>query len=111
MPHPRLRFHGAAGEVTGSMHLVEAAGLTAPSGLDGQSLVPLLKGESQQGREYVFTQIDYTAGGPVKPMRCVQDKRYGYIFNAFSDGTFEYRNNNEGQTFKAMIEDPLAMLL
>lgn len=83
---------------------MEAAGLNAPSGLDGRSMIPLLKGESQQGREYVFTQIDYTAGGPAKPMRCIQNKRYGYVFNAFSDGTFQYRNNNEGQTFKAMVE-------
>jgi N-sulfoglucosamine sulfohydrolase len=33
---------------------------------------------------------------------CVQDKQYGYIFNAFSDGEFQYKNNNEGQTFRAM---------
>jgi len=83
---------------------MEAAGLTAPSQLDGRSMIPLLAGGSQQGRDYVFTQIDYTIGGPAKPMRCIQNKQYGYIFNAFSDGTFQYKNNNEGQTFKAMIE-------
>jgi N-sulfoglucosamine sulfohydrolase len=83
---------------------MEIAGLPAPGGLDGRSLLPLLKGEKQTGREYVFTQIDYTIGGPPKPMRCVQDKNFGYIFNAFSDGIFAYRNNNEGLTFKAMQE-------
>lgn len=83
---------------------MEATGLEPPAGLDGQSIVPLLRGESQDGREFVFTQIDYTIGGPAKPMRCIQDKRYGYIFNAFSDGTFTYQNNNEGLTMKAMVE-------
>ena len=81
---------------------MEATGLQAPEGLDGHSMVPLLKGGDQAERDYVFTQIDYTAGGPPKPMRCVQDKKYAYIFNAFSDGKTQYKNNNEGETFAAM---------
>ena len=83
---------------------MDATGLPIPEGLDGRSMVPLLKGGEQDGRDYVFTQIDYTIGGPPKPMRCVQDARYGYIFNAFSDGKFKYKNNNEGLTFAAMEE-------
>lgn len=81
---------------------MEATGLPQPKGLDGRSLVPLFKGEKQDKRDYVFTQIDYTIGGPAKPMRCIQDNKFGYIFNAFSDGKFAYKNNNEGLTFKAM---------
>jgi N-sulfoglucosamine sulfohydrolase len=83
---------------------MEATGIEPPAGLDGRSVVPLLRGEAQDKRDFVFTQIDYTIGGPAKPMRCIQDKHYGYIFNAFSDGTFAYRNNNEGLTMKAMVE-------
>ena len=83
---------------------LEAAGQSLPAGLDGRSLVPLLKGGNQAGRDFVFTQIDYTIGGPAKPMRCVQDGQYAYIFNAFSDGKFKYKNNNEGLTFAAMEE-------
>ena len=75
-----------------------------PDGLDGRSVVPILKGGTQSGREQIFTEIDYTISGPAKPMRCIQDQRFGYIFNAFSDGRFEYKNNNEGQTFAAMIK-------
>jgi len=81
---------------------MEATGLPQPEDLDGRSLVPLFKGQKQDKREFVFTQIDYTIGGPAKPMRCIQDKKFGYIFNAFSDGKFAYKNNNEGLTFKAM---------
>ena len=83
---------------------LEATGQSLPAGLDGRSLVPLLKGGDQAGRDVVFTQIDYTIGGPAKPMRCVQDGKYAYIFNAFSDGKFKYKNNNEGLTFAAMEE-------
>jgi N-sulfoglucosamine sulfohydrolase len=83
---------------------LEATGQPLPAGLDGRSLVPLLKGGDQAGRDFVFTQIDYTIGGPAKPMRCIQDGQYAYIFNAFSDGKFKYKNNNEGLTFAAMEE-------
>jgi len=83
---------------------MEAAGLPIPQGLDGRSFLPLLKGGEQGDRKYVFTQIDYKAGGPATPMRCVQDQRYGYIFNAWSDSKVNYKNNNEGLTFKAMEE-------
>ncbi|UCG48335.1 MAG: sulfatase, partial [Phycisphaerales bacterium] len=84
--------------------VLEAAGLPIPKGLDGFSFLPLLKGEKQTGRDKVFTQIDMKAGGDAVPMRCVQDKRYGYIFSPWADGKFWYRNNNEGLTMKAMVE-------
>ncbi len=36
-------------------------------------------------------------------MRCVQDKRYAYIFNGWSDGETVFINEStEGLTFKAM---------
>jgi len=84
--------------------VLEAVGLPIPKGLDGSSFVPLLKGEKQTGRDKVFTQIDMKAGGDAVPMRCVQDKRFGYIFSPWADGEFWYRNNNEGLTMKAMVE-------
>lgn len=73
-----------------------------PEGLDGRSFLPLLEGKEQNGREYVFTQIDSKAGGAAVPMRCVQNENYGYIYNPFSDGEYWYRNNNEGKTMAAM---------
>jgi len=92
--------------------ILKALHLPIPTGLDGSSFLPLLRGQGQSGRDKVFTQIDMKAGGDAVPMRCVQDKRFGYIFNPWSDGTFWYRNNNEGLTMKAMVEaatdDPYA---
>ncbi len=84
--------------------VLEAVGLPIPQGLDGFSFLPLLKGQKQSGRHWVFTQIDMKAGGDAVPMRCVQDERFGYIFSPWSDGKFYYRNNNEGLTMKAMVE-------
>lgn len=81
---------------------LEAANVPGPSDLDGRSFLPLLKGEKQEGREFVFTQIDGKAGGDNVPMRCVQNAKYGYIYNPFSDGKHRYRNNNEGRTMAAM---------
>ena len=81
---------------------LEATGVQGPSGLDGRSIVPLLKGAEQEGREFVFTQIDGKAGGDNVPMRCVQNAKYGYIYNPFSDGKHVYRNNNEGKSMAAM---------
>ncbi|MDP2336253.1 MAG: hypothetical protein Q8N05_07345, partial [Bacteroidota bacterium] len=53
----------------------------------------------------VFTQIDYLSSNKYWPMRCVQDKEYGYIFNPWSDGKAAYHNANEGETFKAMEQE------
>ena len=82
--------------------VLAATHLPALAGLDGRSFLPLLQGRKQSGRERVFTQIDRKAGGANVPMRCVQDAEYGYIFNAWSDGVYEYHNNNEGKCWAAM---------
>lgn len=90
--------------------LLEGLGLPAQSGVQGRSFLPLLRGGRQTGRERVFTHIDYKVSGPPTPMRALQDRRYGYLFSPWSDGTTVYRNNNEGQAFRAMEaaakEDP-----
>jgi N-sulfoglucosamine sulfohydrolase len=81
---------------------LEITGVRGPDGLDGRSMVPLLKGGRQESRGHVFTQIDKKAGNDAVPMRCVQNARFGYIYNPFSDGKHRYRNNNEGQCMRAM---------
>ncbi len=85
--------------------VLEAVGLPDPEGIDGKSFLPLLRGESQIGRDYLFTQFHQTAGKRNYPMRCVQDRRYGYIFNPWSNGTRVFRNESQaGRTFPAMHE-------
>ncbi|MFW6154284.1 MAG: sulfatase [Planctomycetota bacterium] len=83
--------------------LLDAAGLPLPEGVDGRSFLPLLRGERQGGREVCFTQFHQTAARRNYPMRCVQSRRFGYIFNPWSDGTRVFRNESQaGRTFKAM---------
>ena len=82
---------------------LEAAGLPKVDGLDGVSFLEILKGGRQGGREMVFTQFHQTAGRKRYPMRTVQNKRFGYIFNPWSDGKTVFKNESQsGRSFKAM---------
>ena len=82
--------------------IMDMIGADKPAGLDGSSFLPLLEGKKLKGKNVVFTQIDYLFGNNNFPMRCVQDKEFGYIFNPWSNGKYLYHNANEGETFKAM---------
>ena len=85
--------------------LLAAAGIENVPEMDGNSFLPLLLGDKQAGREYVFTQFHQTAGKRNYPMRCVQNKQFGYIFNPWSDGIKEFKNESQsGRTMKAMSE-------
>ena len=84
--------------------VLEAAGLPAPAGMDGRSFLPLLRGEKQDARTMVFTQFHQTSARRRFPMRCVQSKRFGYIFNPWSDGRRVFKNESQsGRTFAAMV--------
>jgi len=83
--------------------MLEAAGLAQVDGMDGHSFLPVLKGKRQDGRETVFTVFNKTSGKREYPMRAIQNKRFGYIFNAWSDGKTAFRNESQsGLTFNAM---------
>ncbi len=83
--------------------ILDLAGLPCPEGSQGRSFLPLLDGQTQAGREMVFTQFHQTAGKANYPMRCVQTRRFGYIFNPWSNGRREFRNESQaGRTMAAM---------
>ena len=83
---------------------LDAAGVDLPAGVDGSSFLPVLLGQRQEGRETVFTQFYQTAAKRNYPMRCVQSRRFGYIFNAWSDGEYEFLNESQsGRTWRAMM--------
>lgn len=91
--------------------LLDMVGVKAPDGVDGSSFKPLLTGRSQDGREMVFTQFHQTAGRNRYPMRAVEDRRFRYIYNPWSDGKRVFRNESQaGRTMRAMLaagkEDP-----
>lgn len=82
---------------------LDAAGIPVPDGVDGRSLLPLLCGETCEDRNQVFTQFNQTSARFVYPMRCIQDRRFGYIFNPWSNGTRHFRNESQaGRTMEAM---------
>ena len=83
--------------------VLDAAGLPQPKGIDGFSFLPVLFGQKQAGRDKVFTQFHQTSARNRYPMRCIQNHRFGYIFNPWSDGKRVFKNESQsGLTFKAM---------
>ncbi len=83
--------------------LLDAAGTDHPPGLDGRSFLPLLKGESQSGREMVVKEYNENAGGVRQPMRSVETKKFGYIYNPWSDGKRVVKTATQGTlTYRRM---------
>ncbi len=83
--------------------VLEATGEKKPAGMDGVSFLPILEGRRQGGRDKVFTQFHETSGRKRFPMRCIQNERFGYLFNPWSDGERVFKNESQsGRTFKAM---------
>ncbi|GAB3261029.1 sulfatase [Arthrobacter pigmenti] len=81
----------------------DAAGVCAPSGIDGRSLLPVLMGRSPAHRSEVFTVFHETAAKRRYEMRCTQDTNYGYIWNAWSDGDEQYQAENmNGRSWAAI---------
>jgi N-sulfoglucosamine sulfohydrolase len=59
--------------------ILEAAGLPAPVQAQGTSLLPLLRGEPQPGRDAVYAEKTFHSY--YDPMRCVRTDRFKYIRN------------------------------
>jgi N-sulfoglucosamine sulfohydrolase len=66
--------------------LLDIAGIEHPKGFDGRSFAPLLKGESQPGREIVVKEYNENSGGSRDPMRAIETKRFLYVFSPWSNG-------------------------
>lgn len=81
----------------------EAAGIAMPDDLDGQSLTPVLRGEKQPGRDHVITVFHENWAKDRLDMRCIQNGRFGYIWNSWADGTSRYKAEHMGtDTWRAM---------
>ncbi len=61
-------------------------GVKHPAGLDGRSFAPILRGETQEGRDHIVAEYNENAGGHRHPMRAIITRDYGYIFNPWSNG-------------------------
>ena len=90
--------------------ILDLLGVPPLPGADGRSFAPVLRGDTQDGRDVVFTHMNVTVSPEWFPMRAVNDARFGYIYNAWVDGETEFFNNSmRGLTFPAMqaaADDP-----
>ena len=85
--------------------ILELFNLSPMEGMDGRSFLPLLKGQAQENRDYVYTHINTIASGRDYTMRSIQSKRYGFIWNGWSNGETTFRNESMiGLTWKALAK-------
>lgn len=76
-----------------------------PERLDGRSFAPLLRGESQTGRDHVILQYNENSGGNRHPMRGLVTKTHLYLFNPWSDGHRRFATATTGtMSYRRMRE-------
>ena len=87
--------------------ILDILGITAMKGMDGRSFLPVLQGQKQDDRDYVYTQINAIVTKVDYTMRSIQGKRFGLIWNAWSDGKKEFNNAamRRGLTWNAMVDE------
>jgi N-sulfoglucosamine sulfohydrolase len=54
--------------------------------MDGRSFAPVLRGQTQAGRDFAVTAYSENSGGFRHPMRSIVTKEFAYIFNPWSVG-------------------------
>ncbi|WP_282038445.1 sulfatase-like hydrolase/transferase [Saccharicrinis aurantiacus] len=79
--------------------ITEACGIDEPTGLDGKSLLPLLAGQTQSGRDTLFSTYNTTIGKNIYGFRKVHSSKYAYIFNPWHDGRTTYNSSSLGASF------------
>lgn len=85
--------------------VLDALNLPKVSHMDGRSYLPLLFGKKQTDRTYVYTTFYQIFAKIRYPMRCLQDKNFGYIYNFWSDGKLAMTGDaTSGLTWQAMVE-------
>ena len=83
--------------------LMEIVGAEMPEDLDGRSFLPTVFGKKQSGREVVYKFHNENSGRNRSPMRSVESKKFGYIFNPWSDGKRTFKTATRGtMAFRAM---------
>jgi N-sulfoglucosamine sulfohydrolase len=83
----------------------DAAGVPCPDEVTGRTLLPLLRGQPEGGRDHVVTVFHETQAKGRYEMRAVQTAERGYIWNYWSDGRHAYRAENmTGRSWAAMVD-------
>ncbi len=80
----------------------------APLWLEGESLMPLVRGEAEEVNDEVFAELNYHADPPIhEPQRAVRTNRYKYI-RRFSEGTSGHHADDDVQSAAADLCDESA---
>jgi N-sulfoglucosamine sulfohydrolase len=67
--------------------ILDVLNIPEPEKQDGRSMLSILQGGKQDGRNFVFTTYNYIFPGvQVFPMRAIHTKEWSYVFNPWSDG-------------------------
>jgi len=74
--------------------MIEAAGGDVPDGLDGKSLLPLLKQETKAHRQKAFFNYNNGSVGPQFSSRAVTDGRFKLMWNLTPDNLLALRTVN-----------------
>ena len=84
--------------------LLDITGLPHPAGMDGRSFAPILRGETQSGRDYIVAEYNENSGGNRHPMRSIITRDHGYLFNPWSNGTRAMATATKGTvTYRRMV--------
>ena len=85
--------------------LLELLDVKSPSGMDGRSWFPLLKGETQSDRDFVITHVNTLSSGKSFAQRCIRTKDRSLMFHAWVGGKDPFRAEAmSGLSFAAMNE-------
>lgn len=83
--------------------VLDIAGVNAPEGFDGHSFLSTIKGNAQPNRDKVYKVYNENSGGNRSPMRSVESKKFGYLFNPWSDGQRVFKTATTGtMSYRAM---------
>ncbi|MBZ5624768.1 MAG: hypothetical protein LAQ69_39620 [Acidobacteriia bacterium] len=63
----------------------------------------MMRGDRDQGRDYVVTHVNTVNSGAAFPMRAIQNQHYSLIFSPWSDGKLRFQAESMiGLTYKAL---------
>ncbi len=83
--------------------LLELLEVKPPTGMDGRSWLPLLKGETQPNRDFVITHVNTVSSGKSFAQRCIRTKDRALMFHAWVGGPNKFRvEAMSGLSFAAM---------
>ncbi|MEL7499197.1 MAG: sulfatase [Planctomycetota bacterium] len=85
--------------------ILDMIGQPHPKGYDGRSFIKTIRGQTQPDRDSVYKVYNENSGANRSPMRAVDGKKFGYLFNAWSDEKRVFRTATTGTaTYRTMVE-------